>query len=72
LTNVTFEIYMSQLAFLDEDMRWRVEAGIFELRVGGASDRIELTKAFEVTGTRIIDGPKRAFYAKVASPVSKQ
>jgi len=65
---VSFEIDMSQLAFLDENMDWRVEKGVFELKVGGASDRIALAKPFEVTETRIIDGAARAFYAKVFYP----
>lgn len=62
---VFFEIEMSQLAFLDEEMNWRVEAGQIELRAGGASDRIAQSESFEVTGTRIVDGAARAFYAKV-------
>lgn len=62
---VSFEIEMSQLAFLDIDMNWRIEAGQFELRAGGASDRIAQSKSFEVTGTLIIDGAARAFCAKV-------
>jgi beta-glucosidase len=65
---VTFEIEMSQLAFLDEDMNWRVEEGVFELKAGGASDRIEIEETFDVTGTRLVEGPARAFYAKVRRP----
>ena len=62
---VAFELEASQLSFLDADMSWRVEAGEFELRAGGASDRLEQTAAFRVTDTCIIDGKRRAFYAKV-------
>lgn len=62
---VAFELEASQLSFLDADMSWRVEAGEFELWAGGASDRLEQTAAFRVTDTRLIDGKRRAFYAKV-------
>ena len=62
---VSFEVDMSQMAFLDEGLNWRVEEGQFELRAGGASDHITQSESFEVIGTRIIDGAARTFYAKV-------
>ncbi|MCE5342322.1 MAG: glycoside hydrolase family 3 C-terminal domain-containing protein [Eubacteriales bacterium] len=62
---VMFEVEASGLAFLDADMNWRVEAGEFVFKVGGASDRIEQTAAFTVKNTKIIDGKTRAFYARV-------
>lgn len=61
---VTFDVAASGLAFLDDAMAWRVEAGAFTLKVGGASDRIALEARFTVTDTRTIDGRHRAFYAK--------
>ena len=61
---VTFDVAASGLAFLDENMAWRVEAGAFTLKVGGASDRIAQEARFTVTDTRMIDGRHRAFYVK--------
>lgn len=61
---VSFEIEASQLAFLDADMNWLVEAGEYVLKVGGASDRIEQSAAFVIGDSKVIDGRTRAFYAR--------
>ncbi len=61
---VTFEVDASALAFLDAEMKWRVEAGEFVLKVGGASDRLEHVAAFMVNDSKVIDGKTRSFYAK--------
>ncbi|MDM7925465.1 MAG: glycoside hydrolase family 3 N-terminal domain-containing protein [bacterium] len=46
---VEFPVGRDQLAMLDGDMRWVVEPGLFELRVGGASDDIRSRAVLEVT-----------------------
>jgi beta-glucosidase len=61
---VTFEVEASQLAFLDVNMNWLVEAGEYVLKAGGASDRIEQTAAFVIRDSKVIDGRSRAFYAR--------
>ena len=61
---VSFDIEASQLAFLDADMNWRVEAGEFVLKAGGASDRIQQMATFTVKDSKVIDARTRAFYAK--------
>jgi beta-glucosidase len=61
---VAFTVQASQLAFLDTDMQWRVEAGKFRLNVGGSSDKLYLSDVFNVNSTQIIDGRIRGFYAK--------
>ncbi len=61
---VSFTLRASQLAFLDHDMKWRVEAGEFILKAGGASDNLYCSTVFSVTETKVIDGRKRAFYAE--------
>ena len=60
---VRFRIHPSQMAFLDEDMRWIIEKGRFLVAVGAASDDIRLEGSFEVTEDRFIDGKKRRFCA---------
>ncbi|HPC77794.1 MAG TPA: hypothetical protein PK811_05615, partial [bacterium] len=57
--------FTDQLAFYDEDMRFIVEAGIFEVMVGASSEDIRLTGKFEVTETRVITK-----YRKFASEVT--
>lgn len=62
---VTFETDPSQLAFLDRDMRWKVEAGTVEVMVGASSQDIRYTEEITITDDMYIDGRKRRFYADV-------
>lgn len=62
---VSFWVHPSQMAFLDEDMRWKVEQGEIEVLVGTSSDDIRLTDKFEITEDQWIDGKTRSFYAEV-------
>ena len=55
---------MDQFAFLDGEMKWLVEAGDMEVRVGSSSEKISLTGNFTITDTAHIDGRNRGFYAK--------
>ncbi|MET0861973.1 MAG: glycoside hydrolase family 3 N-terminal domain-containing protein [Microbacterium sp.] len=61
--DVSFTLSMSQLAFLDADMRWRVEAGEVDILIGASSEDLRLTDTVTVTLEGLIDGPARAFYA---------
>ena len=61
---VAFRLMPSQMAFLDEDMRWKIEKGVFDVFVGSASDDLRLTGSFTVTKDLWVDGKTRAFYAK--------
>jgi len=61
---VTFQIEPSQLAFLDQKMRWKVEAGDIDLQIGSSSMDIKLKGSFNITSDLFIDGKHRAFYAK--------
>jgi beta-glucosidase len=38
---VEFELTSEQLALLDAEMQWRVEPGLFDVMVGGSSDRLD-------------------------------
>ncbi len=64
---VSFTLSMSQLAFLDADLRWRVEAGDLDILVGAASDDLRLTDVVTITGDAVIDSASRAFYATTRS-----
>lgn len=51
------------MAFLDEDMRWKIEKGEFEVQVGSSSEDIRLRDSFTVTEDGWLRGRDRAFYA---------
>lgn len=61
---VSFTVNTSQLAFLDEEMKWKIEHGQIQVEVGASSEDIRLTDSFQVKGDQWIDGRKRAFWAK--------
>ena len=60
---VAFTLQPSQTAFLDEDMRWLIERGDFEIQVGSSSEDIRLRDTFRVTESAHLAGKTRAFYA---------
>jgi beta-glucosidase len=60
---VHFRLHISQLAFLDADMRWRVEAGEVDVMVGASSEDIRLRGTLSISEDALIDGAHRAFYA---------
>ncbi len=61
---VVLTFYKSQLAFLDENMKWKIEAGEFAVYVGTSSDSISLTGGFEISKSEYLDGKTRSFYGK--------
>ena len=62
-TRVVFHVETSQLAFLDTDMRWRVEAGELDILVGASSADIRLKGSICIDSDALIDGRNRSFYA---------
>lgn len=54
---------MSQLAFLDADMRWKVEHGKVELMVGASSEDIRGKAEFMIVGDAYPNGKNRSFVA---------
>ena len=60
---VHFTLQPSQTAFLDEDMRWKIEKGEFEVQIGSSSEDIRLTDSFTVTESAYLSGRTRAFCA---------
>ena len=61
---VQFRLEASQLAFLDRQGHWKVEAGEIQVLVGAASDDIRGEAAFTITADGYTEGPQRAFWAE--------
>ena len=59
---VCFTLSPNQMAFLDEDMRWKVEKGEFEIQIGASSEDIRLKDSFRVTENAWLEGRSRVFY----------
>ena len=62
---VVFEVSASQMAFLDKDMRWKIEKGAIGVEIGSSSEDIRLTGEYRVKNDGWTEGRNRAFYAKV-------
>ena len=60
---VSFCLKASQLAFLDVDYRWKIEAGEIEVMIGASSADIRLKDVLQITESRFIEGRTRAFWA---------
>lgn len=63
---VVFEVKASQMAFLDADMRWKVEKGTFLVEAGSSSEDIRLKDEYKVTADGWLEGRDRGFYARAA------
>jgi beta-glucosidase len=61
---VPFRLDVSQLAFLDADMRWRVEAGEVDVLVGASSEDLRLQDTLCIAADAEVDGARRAFYTQ--------
>lgn len=61
---VIFEVSASQMAFLDKEMRWKIEKGVIGVEIGSSSEDIRLTGEFKVKNDGWIEGRDRVFYAK--------
>ena len=62
--SVRFIVQPSQMAFLDAQMRWKVEKGEYVVQLGASSEDIRLEDSFSVTENAWIEGRERAFCAK--------
>lgn len=62
---VIFEVLASQMAFLDRDMRWKIEKGDIGVEIGSSSCDIRLTGEYRVKNDGWIAGKDRGFYANV-------
>jgi len=62
---ITFRLSVDQLAFYDQDMRFIVEPGRFNIMIGSSSEDIRLTGSFEVVGDTKIIPSSRVFFSEV-------
>lgn len=62
---ICFSVEMSQLAFLDRNMEWKIEKGKTEVEIGSSSEDIRLRGSFEITEDARIAGRNRGFFAKI-------
>ena len=60
---VVFTVAPSQMAFVDEDMKWKIEKGEIRVMIGASSEDIRLTGSYTVTKDAFIEGRDRAFCA---------
>lgn len=68
---VTFIVNPSQMAFLDEDMRWKIEKGEIKVAVGSSSNELLLEDSFFIIEDLWIQGRNRKFYADVTFGVTE-
>lgn len=61
---ISFCLEPSQLAFLDREMRWKIEKGEFEFRIGSSSEDVRGSASVRITEDAFIDGKTRAMYAR--------
>ena len=64
---VEFMVDIRQFAFLDEDMRWKIECGEIVLMLGSSSEDIRLSGSVYILEDAFIGGKDKAFFATVAS-----
>lgn len=60
-----FALPASQTAFLDRDMKWKIEKGEFELQIGSSSEDIRLKEKFWISEDGFIEGKNRNFYLTI-------
>lgn len=63
--HLLFEVKMSQFAFLDYSMNWKVEAGELQIMAGSSSSDIRFEGTVRVLKNGYVDGKTRSFFAEV-------
>lgn len=58
------QIAASQLAFLDKNMKWKIEKGDVDILIGASSEDIRLRSNVHICEDAWIEGRNRAFYGK--------
>ena len=62
---VRFSLSLSQMAFLDRKMEWKIEKGKIDIEIGSSSEDIRLRGSVHVSDDARIDGKTREFFASV-------
>ena len=68
---LAFTLHTSQLAFLDQDMKWKIEHGQILVEAAASSEDVRLSGSFRIDGDMWIAGKSREFWAGT-SAVSKR
>ena len=68
---LSFSLHTSQLAFLDQDMKWKIEHGEIRVEAAASSDDVRLSGSFRIDGDRWIEGKNREFWAKASTHTLK-
>ena len=63
---LVFTLHTSQLAFLDQDMKWKIEHGEIRVEAAASSDDVRLSGSFRIDGDLWIEGKEREFWAEAA------
>ena len=58
-----FTLHTSQLAFLDQDMKWKIEHGQILVEAAASSEDVRLSGSFRIDGDMWIAGKSREFWA---------
>lgn len=61
---IVFTVNPSQTAFLDEDMRWKIEKGEIKVQIGSSSEDIRLEDSFYISEDLWIEGKERRFFSE--------
>lgn len=64
---VDVEMDSSALAFLDKDMKWKIEKGEYVLQIGASSQDIRLEEGFNIKEDSFVKTYERKMYAEVES-----
>ena len=68
---LTFSLHTSQLAFLDQDMKWKIEHGQILVEAAASSDDARLSGSFQIDGDLWIEVKEREFWAKSSTHTLK-
>lgn len=59
---LVFTLHTSQLAFLDQDMKWKIEHGEIRVEAAASSEDVRLSGSFRIDGDLWIEGKCREFW----------
>lgn len=63
---IVFEVKPDQMAFLDLDMRWKIEKGAYRVEIGNSSEDIRLMGTYHIKENAWVSAQERHFWAGVS------